>query len=334
MGYCRPFLQCVLKALNFVLVLCGLLMLLYSWWLYKEWTQDSAPSPSSYSYHPLRSDSQEDSFLHSGSHHPLRISTQKDSFDQTFATDHSKPSAISHSTKSLKLRFDWPDVDFDFDFDLPWFIYATFGAGAFIVTVTVFGACAAETHLACCLSFYQFGLILMLLFQAALAALIFFDTTWEKDLPDDPTGQEKKAREFIMANIEVCKWGALAVLIVELLALIIAMILRSMAKSSEYEEDDMDGPPHSQPGSRDPLLPRHYVNSGPPASPPHPPFQPSPGPPQLRSQKSSDAWRTRMLEKYGVDTNEFAYNSERQARTTELSNSRPTETRGGSCSIL
>lgn len=36
-----------------------------------------------------------------------------------------------------------------------------------------------------------------------------------QDLPDDPTGQLDKVEKFVEDNLDICKWVALGVLIVE-----------------------------------------------------------------------------------------------------------------------
>lgn len=38
-----------------------------------------------------------------------------------------------------------------------------------------------------------------------------------QDLPDDPTGQLDKVEQFVKDNINICKWVALGVVIVEVI---------------------------------------------------------------------------------------------------------------------
>lgn len=42
----RGFLLCVLKLLNFVLLVSGISLVIYSGWVYKEWKKETAEAPS------------------------------------------------------------------------------------------------------------------------------------------------------------------------------------------------------------------------------------------------------------------------------------------------
>eukprot|EP00850_Spirogloea_muscicola_P002542 SM000010S04180 [mRNA] locus=s10:43713:45567:- [translate_table: standard] len=230
-----------------------------------------------------------------------------------------------------------------FELPKPWFIYAFLGAGVFIACVTFIGAVAGESGHACCLSCYTFGLGVLLLLQGTIAAALYLDRSWERvsafaarafayglDLPDDPTGELEHTKEFVLQNLEICKWVGLAIISLEVLALLLAMTLRAMQDGRRHFEDEDDE--YLRPAGRQPLLPRQA------AAPAHvaslPPTASAADP---RSAGKTDPWRTRMLDKYGLDTNEFTYNAE-GGRLAAQAGSRPARgpegRSSGTCTIL
>jgi hypothetical protein len=62
--------------------------------------------------------------------------------------------------------------------------------------------------------------IVLLLVQFAIAGVLFFDSHWHEDLPDDPTGELDKIKEFLEENLDICKWVALSVVVLEVSALL------------------------------------------------------------------------------------------------------------------
>jgi hypothetical protein len=120
--------------------------------------------------------------------------------------------------------------------------------------------------------------------QFILAGFLFFDKHWRKDLPDDTTGQLDKVEKFVQDNLDICKWVALGVLIVEALGLFFAMTLRAISNDSRpgYDSDEEFSP-------RQPLLNRQNNQAAPqPGAPP-----PAPS----RAAVRNDAWSSRMREK-------------------------------------
>ncbi|GBG65606.1 hypothetical protein CBR_g51489 [Chara braunii] len=115
--------------------------------------------------------------------------------------------------------------------------------------------------------------------QATLAAIIFLDDTWEEDFPADPTGEEKKAKAFVLKHLVVCQWTAIAVLAVELFGLLLSLTLKAMQEGGRrrgggYDSDD-EYTLGSRSAIRQPLLaPRVQPGSMPP---------PMAGPPQMGS---------------------------------------------------
>ncbi|EFJ14787.1 hypothetical protein SELMODRAFT_229009 [Selaginella moellendorffii] len=124
---------------------------------------------------------------------------------------------------------------------VPWFVYAFMGVGIFVCIISFSGYVAAEAASGCCLCCSSVFLGIFLLLQAALAATIFFDKSWERDFPKDPTGEIHSIRKFVEKNAEFCKWIGLSVVIVEVLSLLFGMILRAVIgdfNRSGYDSDD------------------------------------------------------------------------------------------------
>ncbi|KAL0654849.1 hypothetical protein Bca4012_075433 [Brassica carinata] len=123
---------------------------------------------------------------------------------------------------------------------------------------------------------------LLILLEAALVAFIAIDRQWEKDLPYDPTGELNSLRAFIEDNIDICKWVGAAVLVVQLLSLLLAMVLRAMVSPKRPELGDEEDFENPRSRAWDPLL-------GSQAN------QASAGP------SKSENWSSRIREKYGLN---------------------------------
>ncbi|KAH0916951.1 hypothetical protein HID58_024611 [Brassica napus] len=95
---------------------------------------------------------------------------------------------------------------------------------------------------------------LLILLEAALVAFIAIDRQWEKDLPYDPTGELNSLRAFIEDNIDICKWVGAAVVVVQLLSLLLAMVLRAMVSPKRPELDDEEDFENPRSRAWDPLL--------------------------------------------------------------------------------
>ncbi|OMP06387.1 Tetraspanin/Peripherin [Corchorus olitorius] len=95
----------------------------------------------------------------------------------------------------------------------PWFIYSFMGVGIVLCCISFIGCIAAESINGCCLCF---------------------------DLPFDATGELDSLRSFIEDNIDICKWVGISVVIVQALALLVAIILRAMVSSGRRHVDNED----------------------------------------------------------------------------------------------
>lgn len=143
------------------------------------------------------------------------------------------------------LRRNEPGNGFDFDFDvdkLPavWFVCALMGLGILVCLIAFAGHVAAETISGCCLCFYTMLTMMLILLEAVLAVDIVFNKHWQEDLPNDSTGELNRLRAFIESNIDMCKWVALTVIIIQVLSLLLAMILRCMVPRGRlnYDSDE------------------------------------------------------------------------------------------------
>ncbi|KAL6531351.1 hypothetical protein OROMI_027714 [Orobanche minor] len=136
-----------------------------------------------------------------------------------------------------------------------WFIYAILGIGATLSVITCSGHIAAETANGCCLYIYMVFVFLFFVLEAAITADVFLNHNWKEDFPEDATGNLGKLRDFINNNFGICKWVGLAVVALQGVSMLLAMILKALGPHSEryYESDDEYLP------DRVPLL-KNYVS--------------------------------------------------------------------------
>lgn len=175
--------------------------------------------------------------------------------------------------------------------DLPkaWFIYLFIGIGVIVFIISCFGCVAATTRNGCCLSCYSVLLILLILVQLGCAAFIFFDKSWEAEIPIDKTGNFEKIYAFLKEHWKIIRWAALGAVVLEALVFLLALVVRAANRPvTDYDSDD------------------EYIR---PLVRPAPPATGVPVAGALDQRPSrNDAWSARMREKYGLDTSEFTYN--------------------------
>ncbi|CAM8908367.1 unnamed protein product [Rhodiola kirilowii] len=205
--------------------------------------------------------------------------------------------------------------------DLPkaWFIYLFIGVGALLFIISVFGCIGAATRNGCCLSCYSVLVILIILVQLGLAGFIYFDKSWEDEIPTDKTGDFDMIYDFLKKNWNIAKWVALGAVILEALVFLLALIVRAANRPDDYDSDDEFI--NARQGVRQPL-----IRPAPPAN-----GVPVAGATDQRPNRN-DAWSTRMREKYGLDTSEFTYNPAEAGRFQPVSG-QPTEERSR-CTIM
>ncbi|KAE8662350.1 Tetraspanin-18 [Hibiscus syriacus] len=184
------------------------------------------------------------------------------------------------------------EVDNGIGFDLssvklpaPWFIYSFMGVGIVLCCITFIGCIAAESINGCCLCFYTLLKIVLIQIEAALVAFIAIDRSWEKDIPFDPTGELDTLQSFIKDNIDICKWIGISVVIIQALALLVAIILRAMVSSRRLDIDDED----DYESNRGPLLNPQSSHTSASAK-------------GDGREPHSDIWELRMREKYGLNS--------------------------------
>ncbi|MQL73568.1 hypothetical protein Taro_005906 [Colocasia esculenta] len=180
----------------------------------------------------------------------------------------------------------------------PWFVYSFMGVGVLVCLVTFSGHVAAEAVNGCCLCFVSFATSvpcyailtsILILFEAALVGLLVIDKHWEEDLPHDPTGELDRLRKFVEANIDVCRWIGVVVIVIQALSLLLAVILRGLLSTGSlcYDSDE------DLPVARTPLLyPNHGSGSASKS---------------MDGKIHSDIWSARMREKYGLSQGEFSF---------------------------
>lgn len=169
----------------------------------------------------------------------------------------------------------------------PWFIEAFMVVGVLVLCISFLGCIAAEMINACCLCFYTLLIALLLLLEGSLVGFIALDSDWEKDIPFDPTGRLDELRAFIEDNIDICTWVGIAVLVIQAVSLLLALILRATVSSRRADfdyEDEYD----VRARSWEPLL---NPQSG----------QPSGSSKVDNRGNHSDIWSSRMREKYGLN---------------------------------
>ncbi|KAK4747405.1 hypothetical protein SAY87_013991 [Trapa incisa] len=265
---CRGFLVCLLKLLNFLLTLAGLAMLGYGIYLFVEYKKSSSSSLSSL---------------------PVAGET-----------------ALAELGRPLLMTVPLSSSIFD---DLPkaWFIYLFIGVGVVLFVISCCGCIGTVTRNGCCLTCYAVLVILLILAQLGTAAFIYFDKSWEDDIPTDKTGYFDMIYDFVKEHWNIFKWVALGVVILEALVFLLALMARAANRPAEYDSDDEFIVPRQQ--IRQPLLNR-----------PPPPATGVPVVGALDQRPSrSDAWSTRMREKYGLDTTEFTYNPSEPGRLEQAS---------------
>ncbi|KAK6947461.1 Tetraspanin/Peripherin [Dillenia turbinata] len=280
---CKGCLGCLLKLLNFLMTLAGLALVGYGIYLFVIYEQSS------------------DSSL-------LRLSPVSGNEDLIKL---GRPMLMAVSSVSSSIFDDLPAA---------WFIYLFIGVGVVLFVISCFGCIGAVTRNGCCLGCYSVLVILLILVELACAAFIYFDSSWESDLPTDSTGDFDMIYDFLKEHWDIFRWVALGIVVVEALLFLLALLVRAANRPADYDSDDEFINPRQ--GVRQPLINR------PPA--------PATGVPVAgaldQRPSRNDAWSARMREKYGLDTSEFTYNPSEQGRYLQTA-AQPAEERSR-CSIL
>lgn len=256
---CRWFAECLLKILNFLLTLAGLGMVGYGIYMMVKWEQDSV------------------------SLNPVIPTT---------------PNGGEVLRLGRPLLFLAPlSTSFLDKLHSAWFIYLFIAVGVILFIISCSGCIAVATRRGCCLCCYTVLVVLLIMAELALAGFIFFDHKWEKVIPTDKTGDFDMIKDFLEKHVKIVRWIALGVVILQVFAVILALVVRAANRGPE-EYDSDDEYIATRPGTmRQPLLNRQGTQVATVATPSS----------EQRTSRN-DAWSTRMREKYGLDTSEFTYN--------------------------
>lgn len=273
---CHVSFAFVLKFLNFLQAFLGVSILLYSFWMLDQWNHHVPISPPPSVPWP---DSSLSALFNSrpevGGARGAKV------FDDLAAGLVSGlDNGVGFELSSVKLP-------------APWFIYSFLGVGIVLCCISLIGCIAAESINGCCLCFYTLIKIVLILIEASLVAFIAIDRHWEKDIPFDPTGELDSLRSFIEDNIDICKWVGLSVVIIQVLALLVAVILRAMVSVRRRGIDDEDD--YERGRTTEPLLNPQSNHTSTSAK----------GDGRV---SHSDFWGSRIREKYGMNSGD-RYNS-------------------------
>ncbi|XP_065875398.1 tetraspanin-20-like isoform X2 [Euphorbia lathyris] len=223
---CHLSLAFILKFFSFLQAFLGVSIIIYSLWMLDQWNHRVPFTP------------------------PPIISPSPDSSVSSLSLF---PNSQSTSLRVLNL---FPDLAYGVDDGLgiplnslelpaPWFIYSFMGVGIILCCITLIGYIAAEAINGCCLCFYTILKTILILLEVALVTFIAVDHHWEKDLPLDPTGELQSLRSFVEDNVDICKWVGIAVITIQALSILLAIILRAMVSTqrtdSEFEDDYENG---------------------------------------------------------------------------------------------
>ncbi|XP_022728082.1 tetraspanin-20-like isoform X1 [Durio zibethinus] len=219
---CHVSFAFVLKFLNFLQAFVGVSIILYSIWMLDRWNHHVPISP------PPSAPSPESSFSVLFNSRP-EIGAQAARVFDDFAVGlvSGLDNGVGFDLSTVKLP-------------APWFIYSFMGVGIVLCCITLIGCIAAESINGCCLCFYTILKIVLILIEAALVAFIAIDRRWEKDLPFDPTGELDSFRSSVEDNIDICRWVGISVVIIQVLALLVAIILRAMVSARRRDIDNED----------------------------------------------------------------------------------------------
>ncbi|CAI9095475.1 OLC1v1031437C1 [Oldenlandia corymbosa var. corymbosa] len=266
---CKGFFECLLKLLNFILTLVGLAMVGYGIYLFVEYKNNAAPGDDSGTPAPSAGE-----MIQLGRPMLMAVSLADNIFDKL-------PKA--------------------------WFIYLFIGVGVALFIISCFGCIGTSTRNGCCLTCYAVLVILLILVELGVAGFVFFDKSWQEDIPTDKTGDFGMIYDFLKEHWKIVKWVALGVVVLEALVFLLALVVRAANRPADYDSDDE-------------YIPRQQIRQ-PLISSSRPPQVPATGVPvagALDSRPSrNDAWSTRMREKYGLDTSEFTYNPSESNRAAD-----------------
>ncbi|KAF8395901.1 hypothetical protein HHK36_019856 [Tetracentron sinense] len=119
-----------------------------------------------------------------------------------------------------------------------WFLFLFVAIGAILFVISCFGCLGTAARSRCCLCFYAAFMAGLVLTEIGLAAFVFFHHNWEEHIPTDKTGNFHSIYNFLHSHWKIIKWVALAAVILEVMALLLALYVRAMNRTSYDSSDD------------------------------------------------------------------------------------------------
>ncbi|KAL6564536.1 hypothetical protein OROMI_015986 [Orobanche minor] len=271
---CHTFLAFILKFLNFLQASVGVAIIVYSAYMLSQWQHHN------HQFNPTDT---------SGAPRPADV----------VSTLNLVSGVVFYRDSAL--RFDLHSLP------APWFIYAFMGIGILVCCITLVGNIGAEA-INVLISDSELDKIIKSLsegvwkqkidvddvesrnLKVGLVAFIALDHHWEKDIPFDPTGELDHLRTFIQDNVDVFMWVGIAIVIIQVLSLLFAIILRSLV-SSQREDDDIEGDYDFRSCVREPMLAPYSSQTS------------------VSARGDSDIWSSRIREKYGLNNGDAKNNA-------------------------
>ncbi|KAK1609019.1 hypothetical protein QYE76_032692 [Lolium multiflorum] len=201
---CRGFFECILKLLNFVVMVVGMAVTGYGVYLLVMWFQLLTPPPE-----------------------PAPAPAVAPSGDLV---------RLGRPMLLLLLDASLPDGTVE-RLSSAWFIFALIGIGVVLFITSIFGCAGASSRSGCCLSTYSFLIILFIIVELAAGCFIFFDHNWKHVIPVDKTGNFDMIYSFLKENWKIAKWVALGAVVFEALLFTVALIVQS-GNQDDYDSDD------------------------------------------------------------------------------------------------
>ncbi|WOK92744.1 tobamovirus multiplication protein 2A-like isoform X1 [Canna indica] len=198
---CRGCFECLLKVLNFVLMVAGLAIVGYGVYLLVEWNKDASCCANG--------------LVSSVNANPELISLGRPIFF-----------VVSLSTSIVD------------NLQEAWFICLFIGIGIILVMISIFGYIGIKMRNQCCLSLFFHNDILLILVEVVAAAFMFFDHTWKEEIPVDKTGDFDMIYNFLKENWKIAKWVALLAVILEATIFFLALIVRAANQHEDYDSGD------------------------------------------------------------------------------------------------
>ncbi|GLT32489.1 hypothetical protein SLA2020_071540 [Shorea laevis] len=152
------------------------------------------------------------------------------------------PQQPLHLHNSLQQLLLAPDASIQLSRKPPraWFIYFLLTVAASLFVISFFGYVGSVMRNPRCLGFYSVLLVAIFLAQVGAVASMFLQPIWDKDLSKDKSSNLQSTSYFLKVNWKIIRWLILAVPILEVIAFLLVLYLRSVNKDPqgilEYQE--------------------------------------------------------------------------------------------------